>query len=73
MAEVVAKVVDEGRIVGYQYAILQMNKGEYIWWAERPNGTACWRGNTYPVPTSIEESKRQIADTLQKFGVSTPQ
>ncbi len=68
-----ADVVDEGRIVGYQYAVLQIKEGEYVWWAERPNGTACWRGNIHPVPTTIEEAKRQIAETLEKYGVSVAQ
>jgi len=65
-----ADVVDEGRIVGYQYAVLQIKEGEYVWWAERPNGTVCWRGNIHPVPTTIEEAKRQIAEALEKYGVS---
>ena len=65
-----AAIVDEGRIVGYRYSILQVKEGEYVWWAERPNGTACWRGNIFPVPTTVEEAKRQITETLEKYGVS---
>ena len=67
-----AVIVEEGRILGYQYAVLQLKEGEYVWWAERPNGTACWRGNIFPVPTSIEEAKQQISETLGKYGVSVP-
>lgn len=65
-----AAIVEEGRIVGYQYTIFQVNDGEYVWWAERPNGTACWRGNVFPAPTTIEGAKQQITETLEKFGVS---
>lgn len=65
-----AAIVEEGRIVGYQYAIFQVKDGEYVWWAERPNGTACWRGNIFPVPTTIDDAKRQIIETLDKYGVS---
>jgi hypothetical protein len=65
-------IVEEGRIVGYQYSILEVKEGEYFWWAERPGGTACWRGNVFPVPTSIEEAKQQISETLEKYGVSVP-
>ena len=64
-------VVDEGRISGYQYAVAEIREGEYIWWVERPGGTACWRGNAYSVPTSPEEAKEQIADMLRKYGVGT--
>lgn len=65
-------IVEEGRIVGYRYSILELEDGEYVWWAERPNGTACWRGNIFPVPTSVEEAKQQITETLEKYGVSVP-
>jgi hypothetical protein len=62
-------VVDEGRICGYQYAVLEIREGEYIWWAERPGGTACWRGNIHTVPTTLEEAKKQIAEMLENHGV----
>lgn len=62
-------VVEEGRIAGYRYAILEIKPEGYLWWAERPGGTACWRGNSYPTPTTVEEAKNQIAETLSKYGV----
>jgi hypothetical protein len=65
------RVVDEGRILGYRYAVVEIREGEYIWWAERPGGTACWKGNVFAVPTSPEEAKKQINEMLQKFGVHT--
>ena len=62
-------VVDEGRISGYQYAVVEIREGEYIWWAECPGGTSCWKGNAYTVPTTPEEAKEQITEMLQKYGV----
>jgi hypothetical protein len=62
-------VVDEGRISGYQYAVVEIREGEYIWWAERPGGTTCWKGNAFAVPTTLEEAKKQISEMLQKYGV----
>ena len=64
-----ATVVDEGYISGYRYAIFQKNKGEYIWWVERPGGTACWRENTHPIPSTVEEAKSQIVSTMAQYGV----
>ena len=64
-----AMVVDEGRISGYQYAVVEIRDNEYIWWAERPGGTACWRGNVFAVPRTPEEAKKQITEMLEKFGV----
>jgi hypothetical protein len=64
-----AEVVDEGHISGYKYAVLHRGHGEYIWWAERPGGTTCWRGNTHAIPASVEEAKEQIKAAMAQYGV----
>ncbi len=65
-------VVDEGRIAGYCYAVIEVKEGEYIWWSERPGGTTCWRGNVHPVPSTVAEAKDQIIESLTKYGVNPP-
>ncbi len=64
-----AEVVDEGYISGYKYAILQRGRGDYIWWVERPGGTACWRGNCHQIPATVEEAREQIMRTMAEYGV----
>lgn len=62
-------ITEEGRIYGYRYAILEVQPGEHIWWAERPGGTTCWRGNCHRVPATAPEAKEQIIEMLATYGV----
>ncbi len=63
-------IVQEGRVQGYRYAILEIHEQQYFWWVERPGGIAFWRGNYHSVPETPEKAKKQITETITKYGVS---